>query len=134
MNLDSFPTDLRAAVHAAQNKLSFGVTVLDLRELRTFTGYFLICSAASSAQANAIAEEIEARLEALGTRVMHREGARAGQWVLLDYGGFIAHIFHEQARQFFDLERLWRHARRFEVPDDHPRHAGELNATTDKRR
>lgn len=123
MNLDSLPPDLRAAVDAAQSKLAFGVTVLDLRELRTFTGYFLICSAASSAQTHAIAEEIETRLEAMGPRVTHREGARAGQWVLLDYGGFIVHIFHEQSRQFFDLERLWRHAGRIEVPDDRPRHA-----------
>ena len=124
MNLDSLSPDLRAAVDAAQSKFAFGVVVLDLRELRAFTGHFVICSAASGPQVQAIAEEVDARLEAMGHRAQHREGLRGGgQWVLLDYGSFVVHIFHEQARQFFDLERLWRSAARLEVPDEHSRQA-----------
>lgn len=123
MNLDALPPDLRAAVAAAQSKLAFGVTVLDLRELRAFTSYFLICSAASTPQVHAVCEEVLGQLEQRGRRTVHTEGARAGQWALLDYGSFVVHVFHEQARQFFDLERLWRTARRIEVPDDRPREA-----------
>lgn len=123
MKLDSLPQEVRAAVDAAQSKFAFGAVVLDLRELRAFTSYFLICSAASSPQAQAIAEEVDARVEALGQRALHKEGARTGQWVLLDYGSFVVHVFHEQARQFFDLERLWRSAKRLEIPDDRSRQA-----------
>jgi ribosome-associated protein len=116
LSYDSLPQDVRLAVEAARNKLALDITVLDLGELRAFTGHFLICSGASTPQVQAIAEEIEGRLEQRGRRALHREGAGAGQWLLLDYGGFVAHIFHEQARRFFDLERLWRSARRIEVP------------------
>jgi ribosome-associated protein len=123
VNQDALPQDVRAAVQAAQSKFAFATVVLDLRELRAFTGYFLICSGASTPQVQAIAEEIEARLEAQGRRVQHREGGRSGQWLLLDYGSFVAHIFHEQARQFYDLERLWRSAARIEIPDDRSRAA-----------
>jgi ribosome-associated protein len=118
VSLDSLPEEVRAAVDAAQSKFAFATVVLDLREMRAFTAYFLICSGASGPQVQAIAEDIEAKLEAHGRRVLHREGSRSGQWVLLDYGSFVAHIFHEQARQFYDLERLWRTAARIEIPDD----------------
>lgn len=123
MNLDSLPEDLRAAVQAAQSKFAFGAVVLDLRQLKAFTGWFLICSGASGPQVQAIAEEVEARLEARGRRVAHKEGSRSSHWVLLDYGSFVVHIFHEESRQFFDLERLWRHASRIEIPDDNSRKA-----------
>lgn len=117
MNLDSLPVEIRCAVEAAQNKLAYGITVLDLRELGAFTNHFLICSAASTPQTQAIADEIDMLLEKRGARVLHREGYNTGRWVLLDYGGFIVHIFHEQSRLFFDLERLWRSAKRLEIPD-----------------
>jgi len=123
VNLESLPQELRAAVDAAQAKFAFGTVVLDLRELQAFTSYFLICSAASGPQVQAIAEEVDAQVEALGHRALHKEGARTGQWVLLDYGSFVVHVFHEQARQFFDLERLWRSAKRLEIPDDRLRQA-----------
>lgn len=123
MNWDSLPADVRAAVDAAQSKFAFGAVVLDLREMHAFTSYFVICSAASAPQLQAIAEEVDARLETHGRRPLHREGSRGGQWTLLDYGSFVVHIFHEQARQFFDLERLWRSAKRLEIPDDRPRQA-----------
>lgn len=123
MTLDSLPHEVRAAVDAAQSKFAYGAVVLDLREMSAFTGHFLICSAASSPQVQAIASEVEARLDGEGRRPLHREGIRAGQWVLLDYGSFVVHVFHEQARQFFDLERLWRAAKRLEIPDDRSRQA-----------
>ena len=119
----SLPQDVRLAVEAAQSKLALDITVLDLSQLRAFTGHFLICTGASTPQVQAIAEEIEGRLHHHGRRAQHREGVGAGQWLLLDYGGFVVHVFHEQARRFFDLERLWRSARRIPVPAEPQREA-----------
>lgn len=116
MNLNSLPAEVRCAVEAAQNKLAYGITVLDLRALGAFTNYFLICSGGSQRQAQAISEEIEQQLAAQKRKVAHREGRDLAQWVLLDYGTFVAHIFTEESRLFFDLERLWRSAQRLVVP------------------
>lgn len=128
MNLNALPHDLRAAISAVQNKLAFAVVVLDLRELRAFTSFFLICSAASTPQVQAIHDEVEHQLEKLGRRATQREGYAAGQWVLMDYGSFVVHIFSEQGRVFYDLERLWRNAKRYELPAPGPaqRTAGQL--------
>lgn len=115
MNVNSLPENLRAAIAAAQDKLAYGITVLDLRELGAFTSYFLIVSGASTPQVQAISDEVEGRLAQRGVRTTHREGYTAGQWLLLDYGAFVVHIFHEQSRAFFDLERLWRSAKRLEI-------------------
>jgi len=116
VNLNSLPPDLSAAITAVQNKLAFSVVVLDLRQLGAFTSFFLICSAASTPQVQAIHDEVERQLETLGRCVLQREGYSAGQWVLMDYGSFVVHVFSEQGRVFYDLERLWRAARRFEIP------------------
>ena len=117
MTLHSLPADLRAAIAAAQKKLAFGVVVLDLRELGAFTGFFLLCSGASTPQVQAIHDEIDRELRQLGRRPAHREGYDSGQWVLLDYGSFVAHVFSEHGRVYYDLERLWRAAKRMEIPE-----------------
>jgi ribosome-associated protein len=93
------------------------VTLLDLTDLGAFTGWFLICTAFSTPQVAAIAEEIEEQLARLGLRLEHREGKNDAEWVLLDYGGFLVHIFTERARLFYDLERLWRPAKKIVIPD-----------------
>lgn len=123
MNLDSLPLELRAAIEAAHNKLAYGVTLLDLRELGAFTSYFMICSGGSARQVQTVCDAVEEHLARCGFRTSHREGYNSAQWILLDYGHFVVHIFTEQARIFFDIERLWRQARRFEVPDAGPAHA-----------
>jgi ribosome-associated protein len=93
------------------------VTLLDLREVGTFTDAFLVCSGASQRQVQAISDAIEEMLGRRGLRLWHREGYEGAEWVLLDYGFCIMHIFHERARNFYDLERLWRQARRIDLPD-----------------
>jgi ribosome-associated protein len=108
---------LAAAVEAALAKSADEVTVLDLREMGAFTEYFLLCTGFSSPQIQAIADEIDRRVAALGLRRAHREGYDKAEWVLLDYGEFVAHIFSEKARLYFDLERLWRAARRIPVAE-----------------
>lgn len=120
MKLNSLPTDVRAAIAAAQNKFAFQIVVLDLEEIGAFTGHFLLCSGASTPQVQAIHDEIEMELAKLGRRASHREGYNAGHWVLADYGSFIVHIFSEQGRTFYDLERLWRSAKRIEIPAPAP--------------
>jgi len=109
--------ELRCAIGAAHNKKASGVTLLDLDSLGAFTGYFLICTGFSERQVSAIASEIEDQLHLLGIRIRHREGGHESEWVLLDYGNFLVHVFTERARMFYDLERLWRSAKRMEFVD-----------------
>ena len=116
-NKDSIPPHVRAAIAAAQEKQAAEVVLLDLLGLGAFTDYFLICTGFSSRQVEAICEEIEERLDRLGTLLLHREGKAGGDWMLLDFGALIVHVFTERARRFYDLERLWRAARRFELGD-----------------
>jgi ribosome-associated protein len=109
--------ELRCAIEAAHNKKAGSVTLLDLAGLGAFTGYFLICTGFSERQVSAIASEIEDQLHVLGIRIRHREGGHESEWVLLDYGNFLVHVFTERARMFYDLERLWRSAARTEFVD-----------------
>lgn len=114
---DSIPPHVRAAIGAAQEKQAEDVVLLDLAGLGAFTDYFLVCTGFSTPQLEAICDEIEARLERGGTRRLHREGKAGSDWMLLDFGGLIVHVFTEHARHFYDLERLWRAARRVEFKE-----------------
>ncbi len=117
MSNDSLLPELQWAVEAARDKKAAAVTVLDLRELGAFTDYFLICSGASSRQVQAISDAIEEQLGGRSRWMAHREGYETAEWVLLDYGNFIVHIYSERGRLYYDLERLWRAARRINFPD-----------------
>ena len=116
MNLETLRPEIRWAVEAAQDKQAVDVTVLKLSGTVAFAEYFLLCSGDSQPQINAIGEAIEARLDRHGVRVAHREGKGDAEWVLLDYGGFIVHIFSPRAREYYDLERLWRTSERLDFP------------------
>lgn len=89
--------------------------VLDLRDVTSFADFFVIASGANSRQIQAIADEIEVQMRDLGERPHSVEGYQNAEWVLLDYGDFLIHIFSEKARQYYDLERLWRDARRVKI-------------------
>src|SRR5882672_4632552 len=118
MNLESLPQGVRLAVEAAQEKKASGITVLDLRTVGAFTQYFVICTGHSTPQVQAICTEIEGQLHKQMKRSPeHREGQRSAEWALLDFGGFVVHVFSEQARRYYDLERLWRTSPKFELPD-----------------
>ena len=107
--------ELRAAIAAALDKQAADITLLDLEGLGAFTSHFLLCTGFSARQVEAICDEIEQKLEENGMRLRHREGKPDGDWMLLDFGGLIVHVFTEHARRFYDLERLWRAARRVEL-------------------
>lgn len=114
---DSLPPLLRRAIEAAQDKKAAALTVLDLTGLGAFTEYFLLCTGTSARHVQAICDEMEERLARDGARRALVEGYHNAEWVLLDYGSAVLHVFNERARLFYDLERLWRAAPRFDVPD-----------------
>jgi ribosome-associated protein len=120
VKLDSLPNAIRWAVEAAQNKKATAVTVLSLVGLGAFVEYFLICSAESVRQIDAIGDEIEGQLHVHGVHQPLREGRAGTEWLLLDYGSFIVHVFSEKTRMFYDIERLWRSAKRLDVPESGP--------------
>jgi len=100
-----------AAIKAAEAKQAKDIKVLDLREISSFADFFVIASGANARQIQAIADEIEIQLKQLGEYPLSVEGYQNAEWVLLDYGDYLIHIFTEKARQYYDLERLWRDAR-----------------------
>lgn len=91
--------------------------VLDLREITSFTDYFVICSVSNPRQAHAVCDEIEKGLKASGELPVSIEGYDAAEWILMDYGDFLVHIFSESARDYYDLERLWRHAKHVDLEE-----------------
>jgi len=103
------------AILACQDKKAEQVTVLELeKDSGAFTDYFVVCSGTNPRQIQAIADAVDERLETLGMRPAHTEGYKQAEWVLLDYVDFVVHIFSETARQYYDLERLWKSATRME--------------------
>jgi ribosome-associated protein len=119
VKLESLPQGVRLAVEAAKEKKAAGITVLELSAAGAFTDYFVICTGFSTPQVQAICTEVEEQLfKNLGRSPEHREGQRSAEWALLDFGGFVVHVFGEQARRYYDLERLWRSAPKLEIPDD----------------
>ncbi|HEY8021467.1 MAG TPA: ribosome silencing factor [Thermoanaerobaculia bacterium] len=101
---------VRAAVAAAEDRQAVDLKVLHLGDISGFTDYFLICSGTNERQVQAIADAVEERLRAERVRPLHIEGFNRAQWVLLDYGDLIVHVFLEQPRRFYALERLWSDA------------------------
>lgn len=104
------------AARAAESKKAVELRVLDLREVTSFTEHFVICSGTNSRQIQAISDEIQLQLKNNGVPSLGIEGYDHAEWILADYGDFIVHIFSETARTFYDLERLWRHAKEVRLP------------------
>jgi ribosome-associated protein len=99
------------AVRAAESKQARDIAVLDVRGVTSFADYFVICTAANTRQIHAIADEVEMQLKKHGEQPSSVEGYRHAEWVLLDYGDLVVHIFSQKARVYYDLERLWRDAK-----------------------
>ena len=107
---------VQLALHAAGEKKALEPVVLDLREIASFTDYFLIVSGANERQVQAISDEVYETLKKSGHAAARVEGYKTAEWILLDYGDFVVHVFEQKARKFYDLERLWRESKRIEVP------------------
>lgn len=112
MKRSDLKQQVTAAIAAAESKKATDVSVLELDKASSgFTDYFVICSGSNPRQIQAISDEVEQRLSKAGLRPTHVEGYRQADWVLLDYVDFVVHIFSEKARNYYDLERLWKSAK-----------------------
>jgi len=128
LKLETLPQGVRLAVEAAQEKKAAGISVLDLTAAGAFTDHFVVCTGYSTPQVQAICSEIEEQLHKHMKRSPeHREGHRSAEWALLDFGSFVVHVFSEQARRYYDLERLWRNVPKMEIPDEPQGRGSERN-------
>ena len=111
--------EVKLAIRSASEKKGFDIVALDLREVTSFAEFFVIASGANQRQVQAISDEIDEQLKKqLQMRPIRIEGYTSAEWILLDYGDFIVHIFEQKAREFYDLERLWRDAKKVELPKE----------------
>ena len=110
------PEPVRCAVDAASSKKALDMVVLDLSGSEAFTDYFIVCSGQTARQVRAIVDEVQKQLRGMDSRPSHVEGYQNAEWILLDYFDFIVHVFTQDTRRFYDLERLWGNATRIEFP------------------
>jgi len=133
MKKNDLKHQIHEAILACQEKQAEELTVLELEKgSGAFTDYFVMCNGTNPRQIQAIADAVDERLEKLGLRTAHTEGYKQAEWVLLDYVDFVVHIFSEKARQFYDLERLWKSAQHIE-PSDLLRKAKKTKTSRTKR-
>jgi ribosome-associated protein len=119
-DLSDFDERIRLTLNAAWEKKALNLTVLDLRDIASFTDYFVIATGTNRRQVQAISDEVVEQLKHSGTRAARVEGYQTAEWILVDYGDFVVHVFDDKARRFYDLERLWREASRIDVSPPGP--------------
>ena len=106
------------AIVACREKKADEITVLEMeKDSGAFTDYFVVCSGTNPRQIQAISDEVEGRLQKAGLDPTHIEGYSQAEWVLLDYVDFVVHVFSEKARRYYDLERLWKSAKKMEADE-----------------
>jgi ribosome-associated protein len=110
---------LMVAARAAAGRKAGDMVAIDIRKIASFAEFFLICSGTSTRQVKAIADEVQEQLRVeRGSRPLHVEGYEKSEWILMDYGDLIVHVFVQESRDFYQLERLWRDAERVQLPAD----------------
>jgi ribosome-associated protein len=118
MKKSELKKQVTSAIQACLEKKAEELSILEMEKgSGAFTDYFVLCSGTNPRQVQAIADEVEMRLKSAGIRPNNIEGYRQAEWVLLDYVDFVVHVFSEKARKFYDLERLWKTAKRLEPAD-----------------
>jgi ribosome-associated protein len=128
IELSEFDDRLQRAINAAAEKKAIEPTVLDLRGISSFTDFFVIVTGANRRQVQAISDAVVDHLKRNGSPAARVEGYQTAEWVLIDYGDFVVHVFDDKARRFYDLERLWREARRRDLSPDDLTKFGSLRA------
>lgn len=98
------------AAKALDDKKGLSVKLLEVAEVTTLADYFLICTGTSNTHVKTLCDAVEAAVTEAGEPLLSREGHRGGTWVLLDFGSLVVHVFTDEARAFYDLERLWNDA------------------------
>src|SRR2546427_2854351 len=115
MKKNDLKRQVSEAISACLEKKAEEISIWELEKgSGAFTDYFVVCSGTNPRQIQAISNEVEERLERAGLRPTHVEGYKQAEWVLLDYVDFVVHVFSEKARKYYDLERLWKSAKRLE--------------------
>src|ERR1700752_323669 len=135
MKKSELKKQVAAAIQACLEKKAEELCILEMEKgSGAFTDYFVLCSGTNPRQIQAIAGEVELRLKSAGLRPSHVEGYNQAEWVLIDYVDFVVHVFSEKARKFYDLERLWKSAKRLQPSDLKPaakkRKAGASSAVS----
>ncbi len=126
MKKNDLKQQVAAAIQACLDKKAEELSILEMEKgSGAFTDYFVLCNGTNPRQVQAIADEVELRLKAAGLRPAHVEGYRQAEWILVDYVDLVVHVFSEKARKFYDLERLWKTAKRLEP--------GELKSETKRK-
>ncbi len=139
MKKSDLKKQVAAAIQACLDKKAEELSILEMEKgSGAFTDYFVLCSGSNPRQVQAIADEVELRLKNAGLRPTHVEGYNQAEWVLVDYVDFVVHVFSEKARKFYDLERLWKSAKRLEPGDlskaSRPKKAAVKPASAKKKR
>lgn len=123
----------KVAALAAEEKIAEKVMAIDVSEQMPLTDVFVLASAASERQVGAIVDEVEDRLRDLGSKPIRREGEREGRWVLIDFGDIIVHVQHEEEREYYALERLWKDCPEIDLATiKAPARAAEVDVVTDE--
>jgi ribosome-associated protein len=118
MKKNELKKQVDAAIQACLEKKAEELSILEMEKgSGAFTDYFVLCSGTNPRQVQAIADEVELRLKRAGIRPNNVEGYNQAEWVLIDYVDFVVHVFSEKARRFYDLERLWKSAKRLDPAD-----------------
>lgn len=106
------------AVRAAESRKAVDIRVLDLREITSFADFFVVCAGTNQRQIQAISDAVGEQLKEYGELPVSVEGYSNAEWVLMDYGDMLVHVFSEKSRTYYDLERLWRHAKDVGIPKE----------------
>jgi len=103
------------AVKALDSKKGLDLKLIEISDVSSLADYFLICTAGSSTHVKTLCDAVEEAMDKAGEPLLSREGHRSGSWVLLDFGCVVVHVFTEEARKFYDLERLWQDGRQLSL-------------------
>ena len=135
MKKNELKQQVAAAIQACLDKKAEEISVLEMEKgSGAFTDYFVLCSGTNPRQVQAIADEVELRLKTADVRPAQVEGYKQGEWILVDYVDFVVHVFSEKARKFYDLERLWKTAKRREPSELKPERRKSLPKKTTARK
>ncbi len=105
------------AVEILKDKKAKDIRLLDIHEISTIADYFLVVTGTSTTQLQAMADALDEKMELAGYKLHHKEGFRGGRWILVDFNNIIVHLFHDEERNFYNLERLWKDAKTVEVEE-----------------
>jgi len=109
---------LETVIEAIKSKKGKNITLLDLRELGVFAEYFVLATASSTPQINALIDAVDENASKIGVKGIRPQGDNRSPWVLFDFGDIIVHIFSEEARDFYQLERLWSEGKKSDIADE----------------